>query len=82
MPRALCARNYGSIAVSDVGIADTKSIRDIGSLRKGGSLWQQQPQSAPTWWKLVARICWKCKSYEEWELSWQLSDAYLGSTGT
>ena len=66
----LCARNYGSIAVSDVGIADTKSIRDIGSLRKGGSRWQpQQPQSAPTWWKLVARICWKCKSYEEWESS-------------
>ena len=32
----LCVRNYGSIAVSDVGIADTKSIRDIGSLRKGG----------------------------------------------
>ena len=58
MPRALCARNYGSIAVSDVGIADTKSIRDIGSLRKGGSRWQplqpQQPQSellfGGSWW--------------------------------
>ena len=52
----LCARNYGKyIAVSDVGIADTKSIRDIGSLRKGGSRWQpQQPQSellfGGSWW--------------------------------
>ena len=44
-----------TIAVSDVGIADTKSIRDIGSLRKGGSRWQpQQPQSellfGGSWW--------------------------------
>ena len=45
-PRAFVREKlWYSIAVSDVGIADTKSIRDIGSLRKaGGSWWQQQKQ--------------------------------------